>query len=256
MKASDEPLPGEQTAIGGETQYEKNQRFNPLVAWVHSRRYKNITAVFTELARQKQGTPIKVVEIGCAQGKLFAVLNGKFDIDYTGIDVDERDVNTARARYARYMNFRVLHSSADHALAELQNSDIVVALETFEHIPEHLVVRIVEAVAIASPRLFVCSVPVEIGPAVWLKNVGSVLMGYHRHKEYRWAETFWAGLYQLDRVSPHGTSHKGFDWRWLAQTIRHNMKILETRKLPVPFLPAAFAFTTFFVAKPRERVPD
>jgi Methyltransferase domain len=252
MNTSHEPLQGEETDIRGETQYERNQRFNSLVAWLHSFRFKNIMAVFTELARQRQGTQIKVVEIGCAHGKLFSILNERFEIDYTGIEIDEGSVNTARSRYAHHKNFRVLHNSAELALTHLQNSDIVVALETLEHIPEHTVVRIVEAVAISNPRLFVCSVPVEIGPAVWLKNVGSLLTGYIRHREYRWAETFWAGLYQLDRVAIHGTGHKGFDWRWLTQTIRHNMEILEIRKFPVPFLSAALAFTVFIVARPRE----
>lgn len=92
------------------------------------------------------------------------------------------------------------------------HADIIVALETFEHIPEHDVVRIVEAVAASKPRLFVCSVPVEVGPAIWLKNVGSLVTGYMRHKEYRWSETFWAGLYQLDRLPPHGTRACQLAW--------------------------------------------
>jgi hypothetical protein len=134
----------------------------------------------------------------------------------------------------------------------LKRADIVVALETFEHIPEHDVVRIIEAIAASKPRFFVCSVPVEIGPAIWLKNVGSLVTGYMRHKEYSWPETFWAGLYQLDKLPPHGTGHKGFDWRWLAQTIRHNMKIKDIRKFPFSILPAAVAFSVFMVAEPRD----
>jgi hypothetical protein len=239
-------------ALHEETQYERNQRYNPLVAWPHTFRYKHIISVFSDLSICKSGAQIKVIEIGCAHAKLFSILNARFDIDYTGIEVDEKSVNVARLRYAGNNNFRVLNNSAEHALSELQNADIVVALETLEHIPEHVVVRIVEAVALSKPKLFVCSVPVEIGPAVWLKNVGSLLTGYIRHKEYEWRETLWAGLYQLDRLPPHGTGHKGFDWRWLAQTVRQNMKIVQIRRFPISFLPAALAFTVFFVAKPRD----
>lgn len=147
----------------------------------------------------------------------------------------------------------MIHDSAANALATLEHTDIIVALETLEQIPEHDVVRIVEAVAAAKPRLFVSSVPVEIGPAIWLKNVGSLVTGYMRHKEYRWSETFWAGLYQLDKLPPHDTGHKGFDWRWLAQTIRHNMKIKEIRRFPLSILPAAVAFSVFMIAEPREQ---
>ncbi|MCX5804022.1 MAG: class I SAM-dependent methyltransferase [Proteobacteria bacterium] len=235
-----------------ETYYEKNQRFNFLVSWLHSFRYKNILALFRAVACQTEGKKIKVVEIGCAHAKLFSILNERFEIDYTGIEIDPHFVETAKSRYAHNSNFRVIHDSAANALSHMKNADILVALETFEHIPEHEVVRIIEAIATAQPTLFVCSVPVEIGPAIWLKNVGSLLTGYMRHTEYRWAETFWAGLYQLDKLPPHGTGHKGFDWRWLAQTIRHNMQVIEIRKFPFGFLPAAFAFSVFMVAAPRK----
>lgn len=235
-----------------ETEYERNQRFNFLVSYLHSLRYRNILALFRTFQRQAGGKPINVVDIGCATAMLFSVLNERFTIDYTGIEINSEFVETARSRYAHNPNFHVVHDSVANALAILKRADVVVALESFEHIPEHDVVRIIEAVAAARPRLFVCSVPVEIGPAIWLKNVGSLITGYMRHKEYRWPETFWAGLYQLDKLPPHGTGHKGFDWRWLAQTIRHNMKINEIRKLPFSFLPAAVAFSVFMIAEPRE----
>lgn len=191
------------------------------------------------------------MEIGCAHAKLFSLLNERFEIDYTGIEIDPVFVETARSRYGNNLNFRVVLDSAVNALPHMRNADIVVALETLEHIPEHEVVRIIEAVAIAQPKLFVCSVPVEIGPAIWLKNIGSLLTGHMRHTEYRWRETFWAGLYQLDKLPPHAIGHKGFDWRWLAQTIRHNLRVTEIRKFPLRCLPAAFSFSVFVVAEPR-----
>lgn len=235
-----------------ETYYEKNQRFNFLVSWLHSLRYKHILKLFNSLALRVEGKRIRVVEIGCAHAKLFSVLNERFEIDYTGIEIDPQFAETAKSRYANNSNFKVIIDSAENVASYMINADVIVALETFEHIPEQKVVRLVEAIATARPTLLVCSVPVEIGPAIWLKNIGSFLVGYMRHTEYLWVETFWAGLYQLDKLPPHGTRHKGFDWRWLAQTIRHNMKIIEIRKFPLSFLPAALAFSIFMVAVPRK----
>ena len=239
-----------------ETHYEKNQRFNTLVSWLHSVRYKNILTVFDALSHRLNAKRIKVVDVGCAHSKLFAILNDRFDIDYTGIEINAGYVEAARSRYAHHANFRVIHDSVANCSTQLTDADIVVALETCEHIPEEEVVRIVEAIGAARPGMFVCSVPVEIGPAVWFKNVGSLLTGYMRHKEYRWTETLWAGLYQLDRLPPHGTGHKGFDWRWLAQTIRHNMKIIELRRFPFGVLPASLAFSVFMIAEPRITTPN
>jgi Methyltransferase domain len=234
-----------------ETQYEKNQSFNAIMAWFHSLRYKNILEVFSHLDFTS-ARPIKVVDIGCAHAKLFSVLDPKFQIDYVGIETDGGFVDVARERCFRKPNVSIIHASAITALEKIAHPDIIVALETLEHIPERDVVRLIEKIATVKPSLFVCSVPIEIGPAIWMKNVGSLLIGYMRHQEYTWLETFWAGLGQLDKLPPHGTGHKGFDWRWLAQTIRHNMKIREIRKLPLRFLPAAVSTSVFIVAEPRK----
>jgi len=237
--------------LESETEYEKNQRFNALVSWLHSYRYKNILRVFDEFSASTNRKPIQVVEIGCAHAKLYALLNDKFRINYTGIELNETFVKTAEERYQSQSNFKIIHGSAEGQLNKIADVDIVVALETLEHIPEHVVVRIVEKTAKIKPKLFICSVPVEIGPAIWFKNLGSLVTGYMRHTEYTWKETFWAGLGKLDKLPPHGTGHKGFDWRWLAQTIRHNMCIREIRKFPFSLFPAGLSTSVFVIAEPR-----
>ena len=81
------------------------------------------------------------------------------------------------------------------------------------------------------------TVPNEIGPAILIKNLGSFLMGYKRYKEYSIQETLYASIYELDRVARHGTGHKGFDWRWLAQTLRQNVTISRKITNPSQFIP-------------------
>ncbi len=232
------------------TRYEQRQNFNRVTSWLHGFRYAHITGVFDELAF-KLNRPIKVVEIGCAHGKLFGLLTETHQIDYVGIEPDTERADAAESRYSGHANFRLVRGNAEDELARLGGADVIVCLETLEHIPERAVVRIIEAVAAAKPGLFVCSVPVEVGPAVWAKNVGSWLAGYSRHNEYTWEETWWAGLGQLDKLPPHGTGHKGFDWRWLAQTIRGSMRIRETRKFPFASLPAATSSSVFMIAESR-----
>lgn len=240
------------------TSYERKQNFNPLVRWLHSFRYKVILEVFADLERELDGRAIRVLEIGSAEGKLFDLVNQRFRIDYTGIEVRYGLAEVSRKRYGDLANFRVIVGSAadPKVFVDVGRPDIVVALETLEHIPEHHVVRIVEGIAALQPRILACSVPVEVGPAIWAKNVGSWLVGYMRHREYRWAETFWAGLYQLDRLPPHSLGHRGFDWRWLAHTIRHNLEIVRIRRFPSPFLPASCSTSVFFLARPRHEPVD
>ncbi len=234
--------------------YEKQQNFNALLTWIHSLRYKAILNFFKKLPIIDR--PIRVLEIGCAHAKLFEVLNQQFNIDYSAIELNTPFYEEARKRYGHFPNFSVINASASDSSSyqHFPKPDIVIALETLEHIPEKEVVRIIEHIAALSPEHFVCSVPVEVGPAIWFKNLTSFLVGYHRHKTYTWRETFWAGLYQLDKLPPHGTCHKGFDWRWLAATIRQNMQITRTLKFPFNFLPGGLANSVFISARPRTHI--
>lgn len=240
------------TNFSDETSYEKSQKHNILVSWLHSFRYKYILSAIYSYSKINESRPIKIIEIGCAHAKLFPLLNEKFDIDYTGIDAYEEFVRVAKKRFSQYQNFRIINDFAENQLDQMDKTDILIALETLQHIPEHKVVHIIKKIATLKPKIFICSFPIEVGPSVWLKNIGSLLLRYTRHKEYTWKETFWAGLYNLDKLPPHGTGYKGFDWRWLMQTIRQNMKIVEIKKSPISILPAMFSTSIFIVAEPRE----
>jgi SAM-dependent methyltransferase len=230
--------------------YEERQNHNAITRWLHSFRYRyaidTVDRIYERLRR-----PLRIVDVGCGNGKLFDALHFGRPIEYTGIEPDLEFAETAKSRHARYKNFRLIQESAVTAFKQCESPDLVMVLETFEHIPEGQVVRLVEDIAAARPACFFASVPVEIGPAIWMKNVGSLVCGYMRHREYTWPETLWAGLYQLDKLPPHGTLHKGFDWRWLAQTIRQNMKITGFHRFPLPFMPAAVSSSVCFVAEPR-----
>jgi hypothetical protein len=240
-----------------ETAYERTQRHNALTRWLHSIRYRRMVELVGRLSVEMPDRPVRIVEIGCAVSKLYEALDQRFDIEYVGIEIDPEFCRIARERHGHRPNFRILNRSAteESIYAELGTPDILAALETLEHIPEHDVVRIVEHIGRLAPRYFVASVPVEVGPAIWIKNVGSFLVGYARAKGRPWSQVFWAGLYQLDRLPPHGTGHAGFDWRWLAHTIRHNMRIKQVLKSPLSFLPPAVAFSVMFVAVPRTPAP-
>ena len=231
------------------TAYEKRQNFNVVTSYLHSHRYRYIIKVFKEVAKVVTDRPIRVLDIGCANSKLFSVLNPLFSIDYKGIDLNQEKLLAAEERYGSCSNFGVTHGSALDLVNTGETVDVVVALETLEHIPENDVVRLVERVSSLKPLLFCCSVPVEIGPSIWIKNFGSSLMGYQRTK-YTPLQTFWAGLYKLDKLPRHGSTHRGFNWLWLAQTIRYNFKIRKIKTLPFGCLPAWLAPTVFFVAEP------
>ncbi|MGL4963588.1 MAG: class I SAM-dependent methyltransferase [Inquilinus sp.] len=201
---------------------------------------------------QLPGAPIRALEIGCGTGTAVGPLLDTFDVDYRGIDLNPKFVAAARRSHGHRPRCTFLEADAtDPRHYQPGSADIVFALETLEHIPEGDVVRIVEYVCkIVRPKRFVVTVPVEVGPAVWIKNLGAAMMGHNRQSG-TFSQTFWAGLYQMDRIPVHTDGHLGFDWRWLAQTIRNNARMVELRSLPFGWLPRAIAPTMLMVAEPR-----
>lgn len=229
--------------------YERNQSFNRLVSWLHSRRFRHVIDAIDPVAQLDRS--LQVLDIGCGFAKLYEVLRDSFRIEYTGVDPQAGYLDKANERYESNGDFRTFCVSAADPIIFDRRYDVVTALETMEHIDGPTVVRIIERIAEARPRRFVCSVPIEIGPSVLIKNFGSVLMGYSRHKTYTWKQTMAAGLYQLDKLPRHTDSHLAFDWRWLAQTIRDHFRIIDTRFFPFGYLPSCVSTTAFFVAEPR-----
>jgi SAM-dependent methyltransferase len=234
--------------------YEQLQDFNSITRRLHSYRHRNLRGLMTELRGQIPDRPIRALEIGCAAGRTYGMLAQDFPLDYLGIDFRPDRVALAQQRYAD-RPARFVHGDAtDKAFYLPDSADIVFALETLEHIAEGRVVRIVEDVCrTVRPRLFVVSVPVEIGPTVWVKALGSRLMGYDRAAGYNASDLFWAGLGQLNRVRTHEHNHRGFNWRWLEQTIRFNARLRETRSMPFAWLPRGLATNVMFIAEPGSR---
>lgn len=233
--------------------YEAAQNYSGLNSWLHGFRFRHLVGTAQRLATP--GRPLAALEIGCAYGKAFGALNAALPIRYVGVDPHPDFIAEAQRRYGAQANFRVVCEGGNSFVARegegLGALDLVFALETLEHIQAAEVMQLLDRIAALRPRRFIASVPVEVGPAILLKNLGSALTGYQRHREYTLAETLWAGFYRLDKVAPHACGHKGFDWRWLAHSIHQAMPIVRIRRFPVNWLPGALSTSVYIEAAPR-----
>lgn len=235
--------------------YEKMLNYNRVLSWVHSLRYRETINVLKKFGKRR----IKVLEIGCAHAQLFEVLNKQFDIEYYAIEQDNTFYHEALKRYGDESNFYILNrNAAEQDCYEcIPNPDVVICLETLEHVRNGEVERILSAVSASGASLFLCSVPVEVGPAVFCKNLASFFFRYHRHRAYSWRETFWASVYRLDKLPPHEEQHKGFDWRHLLKLIRAKMLTIDVKYLPFQLLTSLFANSIFITAiVPNHKIRD
>lgn len=228
--------------------YERTQNFNIITKFLHSTRYRNLKKIIKSGATQRG--VLNIVDVGCGPAKSYEVIKGlDIDFQYLGIEVERDFCSIATERYGHFDNFKIACDSIENVFEAFETADIIIGLESFEHIPESLVVRTVEAIGRSDFLYLYVTVPNEVGPAILIKNVGSFLMGYRRYKEYRWNETFAAAMYNLDKVDRHGTGHKGFDWRWLAQTLRQNCKIKQITTSPFQIVPQIFSPSIGFICE-------
>jgi len=217
--------------------YEKDQSYNFITKLLHRTRYRNLEKLLLKLSNENKNT-VRIVDVGAGPAEVFNIAS-KLGVhfEYLGIELRQDFCDLASERYSRFNNFEIICDSIENQFDKFDGADIVVGLESFEHIPESVVVKTVEAISKARFKYLYITVPNEVGPAILIKNVGSFLMGYKRYKEYQWRETFAASIYELDKVTRHGTKHIGFDWRWLAQTLRQNVKIVHTKTSPLQIIP-------------------
>ncbi|MEM0991135.1 MAG: class I SAM-dependent methyltransferase [Pseudomonadota bacterium] len=223
--------------------YEQKQNRNAVTRFLHSFRYKHLTDF---MARHAQPGDT-VLDIGCGPGGAFGAL-GDFDLDYKGVDIREDFIAAAQARNpddaGRFAVTDVTAPGFDFA-----GYDFVIALETFEHIPEAKLIRVIERIAQARPKHMLCSVPIEIGPSVAIKNLGARAMGYDRQSGTL-GQTWHAATYNLNRLPPHGVDHLGFNWIWLEHTLRQNFQMRGARALPYGWLPKSIAPSVLFTCAP------
>lgn len=224
--------------------YESRQSGNTVSAWLHSRRYERARAILDGVP----GTP-SVVDIGAGCARLYWHLaGGGRRISYLGIEPHEAMARAAEHRYGGHTGFAMACGRAEVVLPSVSAADLVFAFETLEHVTLSTAEAILDAVAKLRPRLFVCTVPVELGAPILAKNVARALMGYPR--EYTWRETAWAAIGRLDKLTPHTQWHKGFDWRRLLSAVASRFSSVRVESLPVSWLPLGLGTHVMMIASP------
>ncbi len=231
--------------------YEERQSFNALVRFLHSVRFKTLEVVASSL-KPAYAPRLRVLDIGCGPASAYPVLTRlRRDIEYVGVELREDFCALARERYGGEDGFEIHQAGIGGRLDLIDRCDLILGLESFEHILEPEVERVAEAIGRADFQKMLITVPNELGPAIVLKNVGSLLMGYMRHKEYRWRDTYHAAIYAMDKLPPHTNEHIGFDWRWLARVLRQNVEIARITTSPWPWVPRAISPSIGFLCERR-----
>jgi SAM-dependent methyltransferase len=184
---------------------------NVLTRWSHRRRSRAALAIL-----RGRRFP-QVADVGGADGWfLRELVDAEIADGGATLDIDPALLDAGREQSAGYPTLDFVLSEPE-ALEPLRGTfDLVACLETLEHVedPEAVLDTVV---SLARPGGAVqVSVPVEVGPALFAKQLGRWLAnrrGDYGYGRYPWRELVRAGLLWdtdgIDRDNLH--SHKGLD---------------------------------------------
>lgn len=229
-------------------QYLNNQNLNFINRYLHSIRYKYIYEIFKDY-QNSIDRKINIVDIGCGHAHLFDILNSSFNIEYVGIDKSPRFTDHLESMKNKNNNFNFINDYAQKQSKLFMWADIIVSLETFEHVPDDQITDLITEIGRVRPDIFFSSVPNEVGPIVWIKNIYSALINYDRHKEYNLKDTFFSGIGMFHLVREHKAGHRGFDWRKLYKLINKNYEVSAILTSPYKFVPKMLSPSIYFVCK-------
>jgi len=248
-----------------EGQYARKQIFcrSGLISWSHRRRFE----IALEIARDFAGQ--RILDYGCGDGTFLAMLMDSAQPPKlaVGAEVSDELLAGCRKRFADLAGLSFVHVRELEAGGQAGQYDAVVCMEVLEHVVEmDAMLASLERLLAPGGRLVV-SVPVEIGPALLVKQTVRRIAGWRGIGDYPGTSPY--TLAELAKSllcgdQPHITrprhrqpdgleffDHKGFNWKWLRKKIGERFDVETTSASPVRWLPPGLASQVWITARKR-----
>ena len=237
---------------------------DPLISWSHGTRFKIGLALAAEL-----GVGQVVLDHGCGDGTLLGLLQDGPNppARAVGSEVSELLVEDCRTRLGEDERLKFVLTSELDRPEHRHAYDLIVCMEVLEHVPD------LDAEMDRFERLLrpgghlLISVPVEIGPALIVKQVMRRVAGWRGLGHYPGTSTYsprefvasvFAGRRQhiarplfRDGEGRPFHDHKGFNFNVLHDLIAERFRVERVISSPVPWLPARTASQVWFIASKR-----
>ena len=173
---------------------------------------------------------------------------------YVGVDAGwEGGINDAQMTFAHVPWIELLMTQSVHDLETLQGRkfDYSIALETLEHIPDHVLKGYIEFLAKVTTKRLLITVPVEIGPVFLAKHLAKrTFSSLHcgETETFTLKEIIASTLGKTEHVQRY--EHKGFDYRKLIDTLSQHFNIVLVEGLPYKSFPG-LSFQVGIIAEPK-----
>lgn len=189
----------------------------------------------------------QVLDYGCGDGWLLKMAYEQNLVKQgLGVDIDPMMLSACKDLFTGIPNFQFCqpHQISESILPK--SCDLIICTETLEHVGEPESV-LEQMLTYSQPGAkMVISVPIEIGPSLFFKQVGRYFAnrkGAYGYERYTLRELFSASiLWDTDSFpSSHSIkaplrSHKGFDYRKMARLLQQKVTIEQKILTPFPWM--------------------
>lgn len=180
-----------------------------------------------------------ILDLGCGDGPFLPTLN-KYGKRIIGLDFRIEPLFKAKnlINYKKYplKNILLLNADGLHLPIKDKSINIVFCLETFEHIPNSIMlINEIYRILRDSGELFY-SLPIEIGFSLLIRQIVGKISNFPRDS-YTFKELFRNIILKKPpkRINNPWT-HKNFDWRIIQRLINRKFKQDKIIYSPFPFL--------------------
>jgi 2-polyprenyl-3-methyl-5-hydroxy-6-metoxy-1,4-benzoquinol methylase len=247
--------------------YARKQIFSrsAIVAWSHRSRFRFARKIVEPYAARR------LLDYGCGDGTFLAQVCDLFP-NAAGGDVDSRQNEDCRKRFAAHPGISFLSIDELEQPAHRGVYDIVTCMEVLEHcIPDTTEKVIGDLRRLVAPGgTVVISVPIEIGPTLLGKQMIRAIAGWRSIGDYKFREKYTAAelatmlladertaIQRPIHTGPDGSQpshgHKGFNWRALRYRLQDSFEIRTTRFSPLEFLRGYASSQAWLICAPRRR---
>jgi 2-polyprenyl-3-methyl-5-hydroxy-6-metoxy-1,4-benzoquinol methylase len=263
MKSRAQPVPmpyGDPVAVG---HYARKQLFSKsaIIAWSHRSRFRTARRLLLPYAGKR------LVDYGCGDGTLLTTISDIF-VDAVGVDLDPRQLDDCRRRFATLPKMRFLTVGESGDGAHDAAYDVVTCMEVLEHCPDSELGKVIDDLSrlVTADGVVIISVPVEIGPALLGKHVMRAIASWRSLDDYKWRDHYTARELLRSVAATNRTmlsrdvsanslgafhTHKGFNWRALKVRLCESFEVSDTFFSPFDLFRGLFSSQAWFVCKRR-----
>ena len=211
-------------------------------SWLHSSRYLWLRKKLEQYGIKYSS----VIELGCYDGKSISYLPYPPE-KYEGYDANwENGLEIFKTQWANKPDYRSHFScSTDDFNSGNQKFDLVICMETLEHLPREDALSYLEKLSNSCDGYAVITVPNEIGLLFFVKHICKLILSLYDKEDiekYTLLELIYQTLGMTNKVEQD--DHKGFNYKNYILKIADYFEILAVEGTQFPLLPLFLSANT------------